>query len=98
MAIKIYCEFDEFSYEEKKIFAYFEDDELERPDYEDLWDDPASDLDNLALNKSSIREDANFYIVCDTEDEEIAEDLASYLGKPTKIFIEEIHKIFFLVL
>lgn len=98
MAIKIYCEFDEFSYEEKDIFSYFSDEEFRESDDLDLWNETDTDLDNLALNRSSIREDASFYIVCDTEDEEIAEDIAAYLGKSTKIFIEELHKIFFSVL
>lgn len=99
MAIKIYSEFEEFNYEEKQICEFLQDDNFSESNYgDDLWEDPSDDFGSLSSGKEKLNEDANYFIICDQEDEEIAEDIASYLGKHTKIFIEDFHKIFFCVL
>ena len=99
MSIKIYSEFEEFKYEEKQICDSLQDEDFSESNYgDDLWEDPSDDFGGLSSSKEKLNEGANYFIVCDPEDEEIAEDIASYIGKHTKIFIEDLHKIFFSVL
>jgi hypothetical protein len=43
-------------------------------------------------SKIDFRDDADFYILCDLEDEETAEDIASYLGKSKKINLQDFRK------
>ena len=61
------------------------------------YDSEEEDQLFLEMNNTniSIKEDANFYIVCDDSDEETAEDLASHLGVYKKINLEDLHKTFF---
>jgi len=101
MAIKVYSSYQEFSYEEKEVVEYFENQDYQSDNFtdeDDLWDNPSKDFQGLDSNKESVRDDASFYIVCDSEDEETAEDIAEILGKYSKNFIEDLHKIFFSIL
>ena len=101
MAIKVYSSYQEFSYEEKEIVEYLEDQDYPSDNFvdeDDLWDDPSKDLQGLNANNDSIKDDASFYIVCDDEDEETAEDIAELLGKYSKTFIENYHKMFFSII
>jgi len=95
MSIRIYREYDEFNYTEKEVSGFFEDQGIEENyiDYEEEDNDFL--FEDLRRTKPSIREDANFYIVSDLEDEEIAEEIASFIGKYTKIYIEDLHQVFF---
>jgi hypothetical protein len=90
MSIKIYSGYDEFKFEEEEICEYLES------DFSDSNNDEESDeIFFYTESKIDFRDDADFYIVCDTEDEEAAEDIASYLGKAKKINLEDFRKSFF---
>lgn len=97
MAIKIYCEYEEFICNEKELAEYFEDEAFLENDYDDYLDDESEikELIGASSRNSSIREDADFYIVCDLENEEIAEEIASTLGRYTKINLKDYPKIIF---
>ncbi len=100
MAIRIYCEYGEFNYVEKEVSEYLGDKFSGSDDYEDIWgneDGEEDDLEGFIGNSDCLGENASYYIVCDTEDEEAAEDMANYLGRFTKIPLEELHKVFFSV-
>jgi len=98
MSIRIYSEYDEFNYTEKEVSGFFEDQIIEENyiDYEE--DNDSSLFGDFQKSKPNIREDANFYIVSDLEDEEMAEEIASFLGKYTKIYIKELHQFFFYII
>ena len=101
MAIKVYSSYQEFSYEEKEVVEYFENQDYKSnnfTDEDDLWDNQSRDFQGLDSNKESVRDDASFYIVCDSENEDTAEDIAAFLGKYSKNFIEYLHKTFFSIL
>lgn len=95
MSIKIYQEYDELSYSEKDICEYFQDLSLIKDNYDSFDDELDFNDIEYKVNSFELNEDGNFYIVSDDEDEEIAEDIASYLGRYKKINLKEFHKIFF---
>jgi hypothetical protein len=68
---------------------------------ESIESDYEDDLDKdpffYTESKLSSIDDASFYVVADTEDEDIAEDISNYLGKFTKFFIADLHKMIFIV-
>jgi hypothetical protein len=78
---------------------------LDQPSYEedafDLWkseeDDSYEFDEEYPKPKSILRDDSSFYVVADDEDVDLGEEIASSLGKYTKINLEEIHKTFFSV-
>jgi hypothetical protein len=96
MAIKIYCEYEEFIYCEKELADYFEDQAITDNTFsdDDYLDNESEDIMGTK-EIEGIREDANFYIICDVENEEVAEDIASNLGRYTKINLKEFDKTFF---
>ena len=48
-------------------------------------------------SKNKFNEEASFFLVADSDEEELAEDIAEYLGKSTKIQLDEFHKVVFCV-
>jgi hypothetical protein len=92
MAIKIYSDHDDFSFEEKEISEY-----LENKVYDDPFEDDSTDLFMYTESKNEFNEEASFFLVADSEEEELAEDIAEYLGKSTKIQLDEFHKVVFCV-
>lgn len=91
MAIKIYADYGEFSYNEGEVVDFFSTGQSEKQYDDDLWDD--SDISS----ESSLSPDGSFYIVCDDEDEESAEEIAEYLGKSEKFILKEFRKTFFYI-
>lgn len=97
MSIVIYTDYEEFSYAEKDICEFIEDQNVIKDDYydtEDL-DDEIFESNDLKID---LRNDASYYIVCDPEEEELGEDVAGYLGKVNKIYLKSFDKIFFYVI
>lgn len=91
MSVSIYSTYDEFKFADIESCEYLESIES---DYEDDLDkDPffytESKLDSI--------EGASFYVVADTEDEDIAEDISNYLGKASKFFLADLHKTIFII-
>jgi len=91
MSISIYSEYNEFKFSEVESCEYLES--IENNYDEDL----DTDLFFYSENKSDSMDDASFYVVADTEDEDIAEDISNYLGKSRKIFIADLHKTVFII-
>jgi hypothetical protein len=92
MSIRVYSGYDEFKFDEEEICEYLES------DFSDTnVDEESDDVFFYTESKIDFRDDADFYIICDTEDEEIAEDIASYLGKVKKINLEDFRKSFFYI-
>jgi hypothetical protein len=91
MSVSIYSTYDEFKFSDPESCEYLESVESE---YEDDLDE---DQFFYTESKLSSIDDASFYIVADTEDEDIAEDISNYLGKFTKFFIADLHKKIFIV-
>ena len=88
MSIKVYSGYEEFKFEEEEICEYLES------DFSDSNNDEESDeVFFYTESKIDFRDDADFYIVCDLEDEEIA----SYLGKIKKINLPDFRKSFFYI-
>lgn len=102
MAIKIYSDYQEFNFAEPEVFESLDDagyPESSFDEEESLWDDPSDDLRSLGSSKSeTIRDDASFYVLSDADDEELAEDVASYLGKTIKIQVEDLGLVLFCVM
>jgi len=93
MAIKIYSDSNEFMFEESHIQSLIENG-VESPKRFDIWAEPDDEfLENEEVLE--FRDDYSYYVVSDTEDEELAEEIVSGLGKYQKISLEEIRKIFF---
>lgn len=98
MSIVIYTDYEEFSYTEKEVCEFIEDQNVikeedgyyDSDDYDDIFE---SDDDKIDL-----RNDASYYIVCDPSEEELGEDIAGYLGKVNKIYLKIFDKIFFYVI
>ena len=92
MSIKVYSGYEEFKFEEEEICEYLES------DFSDSNNDEESDeVFFYTESKIDFRDDADFYILCDLEDEETAEDIASYLGKTKKINLPDFRKSFFYI-
>jgi hypothetical protein len=93
MAIRIYSDYEEFRSTEEELSEFLDEMSYINGDYDSEEEDQLF----LEMNNTniSIKEDANFYIVCDDSDEETAEDLASHLGVYKKINLEDLHKTFF---
>lgn len=91
MAVKIYSGYDEFKFEEEEVCEYLESTQ------EDYDDD--QDKDTFFYTESSIDsiDDYTFYVISDTEDEDLAEDVSNYLGKPNKFFLVDLHKTVFII-
>ena len=94
MAIKIYSEYEEFSIEEKELVKY-----LETSSFDDVdpYEDDSYDLFIYQGKKEEFNEDSSFFIVADSEEEELAEEVAEYLGKATSIQLDDFHKVVFCV-
>ena len=92
MAIKIYSDHEDFSLVEKEISEY-----LENKVYDDPFEDDSTDLFMYTESKNEFNEEARFFLVADTDEEELAEDIAGYLGKSAKIQLDEFHKVVFYV-
>jgi hypothetical protein len=92
MAIKIYSDHEDFSLVEKEISEY-----LENKVYDDPFEDDSTDLFMYTESKNEFNEEARFFLVADTDEEELAEDIAGYLGKSAKIQLDEFHKVVFCV-
>ncbi len=90
MSVKIYSTYDEFKFEEEEVCEYLESTES---DYDD---DSDKDMFFYTESKSNI-DDSSFYIIADSEDEDLAEDVANYLGKPNKFFLVDLHKTVFII-
>jgi hypothetical protein len=93
MAIKIYSDLDDFSFDEKEISEY-----LESKVYEDPLEDDSTDIFMYTVSKNDFNEESSFFLSADAEEEELAEDIAGYLGKFTKIQLDEFHKVIFCVI
>ena len=91
MSVSIYSTYDEFKFADIESCEYLESIES---DYEDDLD---KDLFFYTESKLDSIEGASFYVVADTEDEDIAEDISNYLGKASKFFIADLHKTIFIV-
>jgi hypothetical protein len=91
MSVSIYSTYDEFKFSDVESCEYLESIES---DYEDDLD---KDLFFYTESKLDSIDGASFYVVADTEDEDIAEDISNYLGKFTKFFIADLHKTIFIV-
>ena len=93
MAIRIYSDYEEFRCTDEELSEFLDEMSYINGDYDSEEEDQLF----LEMNNTniSIKEDANFYIVCDDSDEETAEDLASHLGVYKKINLEDLHKTFF---
>jgi hypothetical protein len=92
MAIKIYSDHEDFSLVEKEISEY-----LENKVYDDPFEDDSTDLFMYTESKNEFNEEARFFLVADSDEEELAEDIAGYLGKSAKIQLDEFHKVVFCV-
>lgn len=91
MSVLIYSTYNEFKFTDSESCEYLESVES---DYEDDLD---KDVFFYTESKLNSIDDASFYIVADTEDEDIAEDISNYLGKFTKFFLVDLHKTVFIV-
>jgi hypothetical protein len=93
MAIKVYSDYDNFALEEKEISEH-----LESKIYEDPFEeDDTTDIFMYPEQKNGFDEESSFFVVSDPEEEELAEDIAGYLGKSTKIQLDYFHKVVFCV-
>ena len=92
MAIRVYSDYDNFSLEEKQILEH-----LENKIYDDPFEDDGTDIFMYHEPKNEFDEESDFFVVSDAEDEELAEDIAGYLGKATRIQLDEFHKVVFCV-
>ena len=93
MAIKIYSDPEDFSLVEKEISEY-----LENKVYDDPFEDDSTDLFMYTESKNEFNEEASFFLIADSDEEDLAEDIAGYLGKSTKIQLDEFHKVVFCVI
>lgn len=91
MSVSIYSTYNEFKFADTESCEYLESIES---DYEDNLD---KDVFFYTESKLDPIDDASFYVVADTEDEDIAEDISNYLGKFNKFFIVDLHKTIFIV-
>ena len=91
MSVSIYSTYDEFKFSDTESCEYLESIES---DYEDDLD---KDPFFYTESKLSSIDDASFYVVADTEDEDIAEDISNYLGKFSKFFLVDLHKTVFII-
>lgn len=100
MSIVIYHDYEEFSYTEKDICDFLEDQSVIKEDSYGDYDEDSIENDLFEFNddKIDLRNDASYYILCNDEDDELAEDIANYLGKNTKIVLNNFDKIFFYVI
>lgn len=91
MSVLIYSTYDEFNFSDSESCEYLESVESDNED--------DSDRDQFFYTESKLSsiDDASFYVVADSEDEDIAEDISNYLGKFTKFFIADLHKTIFIV-
>lgn len=96
MSIVIYTDYEGFSYAEKNICEFIEDqnvikddDYYDSDDYEEIFESNDLEID--------LRNDVSYYIICDMEEEELGEDVAGYLGKVNKIYLKSFDKLFFYV-
>jgi len=100
MSIVIYTDYEEFSYSDKEICDFIEDQSVIKEnsydDEEELVDEDFFDYGNDL--KIDLRSDASYYIICDEQEEELGEDVASYLGKSHKFHLKTFDKIFFYVI
>jgi hypothetical protein len=96
MSIRVYKDYQEFKYEEKDLHEFFEDQSFNNNDYEEEEEDYQF-FSEFSGYKINVVEDANYYIVCDDEDEELSEEIAEFLGKSTKTILEDFRKIFFYI-
>lgn len=97
MSIVIYSDYEEFSYTEKEICEFIEDQNvISESDYYDL--DDYEEIFESNDSKIDLRNDASYYIVCDPDEEELGEDVAGYLGKVNKIYLKSFDKLFFYVI
>lgn len=92
MSIKIYSEFDDFSFEEKDLLE-----NLENTTFDDPYEDDTTDVFMYSGKENEFKEDSSFFVVCDSSDEELAQEIAEYLGKTTKIQLDDLHKVVFCV-
>ncbi len=98
MSIVIYTNYEEFSYAEKDLCDFIEEQNvIKEDDYydEDGYEDEIFESNELKID---LRNDVTYYIICDKEDEELGEDVAGYLGKVNKIYLKSFDKIFFYVI
>ena len=91
MSVSIYSTYNEFKFADTESCEYLE---LVESDYED---DSDKDVFFYTESKLDPIDDASFYVVADTEDEDIAEDISNYLGKFSKFFLIDLHKTIFIV-
>jgi hypothetical protein len=91
MSVSIYSTYDEFKFSDTESCEYLESIESDNED--------DSDRDQFFYTESKLSsiDDAFFYVVADSEDEDIAGDISNYLGKFTKFFIADLHKTIFIV-
>ena len=94
MAIKVYSDYEEFSIEEKELLKYLENSSF---DEEDPYEDDSSDLFMYQGKKEEFNEDSSFFIVADSEEEELAGEIAEDLGKSYSIPLDDFHKVVFCV-
>jgi hypothetical protein len=94
MAIKVYSDYEEFSIEEKELLKYLENSSFNE---EDPYEDDSSDLFMYQGKKEEFNEDSSFFIVADSEEEELAGEIAEYLGKSYSIPLDDFHKVVFCV-
>lgn len=92
MAIKIYTNYEEFISNESEIAEYFEDQSLINNYTEN---DSNDQLDSVDFNDDieDLRENAKFYVINDPEDEDLAEEISSMLGKYTKNDLNGVRQI-----
>ena len=91
MSVSIYSTYNEFKFADVESCEYLESIES---DYEDDLD---KDLFFYTESKLDSIEGASFYVVADTEDEDIAEDISNYLGKFSKVFLADLHQTIFII-
>jgi hypothetical protein len=91
MSVSIYSTYNEFKFADTESCEYLESVES---DYED---DSDKDVFFYTESKLDPIDDASFYVVADTEDEDIAEDISNYLGKFSKFFLIDLHKTIFVI-
>ena len=91
MSVSIYSTYNEFKFADVESCEYLESIEL---DYED---DSDKDLFFYTERKLDSIDGSSFYVVADTEDEDIAEDISNYLGKASKFFLADLHKTIFII-
>lgn len=99
MSIRVYSSYEEFSETERESYLILSVPEFEEIEGYDLWETDSDDSydydEDYTKLSSAIREDASFYVICDNDDLDLAEEISSSLGKYSKINLDEIHKTFF---